>query len=189
MLKFHNFDIVFQEIPGETTLAFNITGCPVCSEGCHSTQLWEDTGEPLTREALLAVYERYSSGVTCIALMCGDADPAEVGRIAHFIRNEIHLKSAWYSGRSNISPKVDRADFDFIKVGPYIEKLGGLKSPATNQRLYLVSLLLICTSSVTNFDTEKGVFQYRLEKYWRLPHRAVVLLWQLFQIVLGFTPS
>lgn len=139
MLKFHNFDIVFQEIPGETTLAFNITGCPVHCEGCHSTHLWEDKGEPLTREALLDVYGQYSSGVTCIAIMGGDADPAEVSALAGYIKNDMHLKSAWYSGRSEISQQVSLCNFDFIKVGPYIEKLGGLKSPSTNQRLYAVA--------------------------------------------------
>ena len=28
MVRYHNFDVVFAEIPGETTLALNITGCP-----------------------------------------------------------------------------------------------------------------------------------------------------------------
>ena len=26
--------------------------------------------------------------------------------------------------------------YDFIKTGPYVEALGGLKSPTTNQRFY-----------------------------------------------------
>lgn len=137
-MKFHNFDIVFQEIPGETTLAVNITGCPFRCKGCHSPHLWEDTGEPLTREALSAIYERYSSGVTCIALMGGDADPAEVSSLAGYIKNEMHLKSAWYSGAPGLSDKVEARNFNFIKVGPYQEADGGLKSETTNQRLYTV---------------------------------------------------
>lgn len=28
MVRYHNFDIVFAEIPDETTLAINITNCP-----------------------------------------------------------------------------------------------------------------------------------------------------------------
>ena len=28
MVRYHNFDIVFAEIPCETTLAINITNCP-----------------------------------------------------------------------------------------------------------------------------------------------------------------
>ena len=37
-----------------------------------------------------------------------------------------------------ISNKIDRENFDYIKVGPYVEELGGLKSEKTNQRLYRV---------------------------------------------------
>lgn len=139
MLKYHNFDIVFQEIPDETTLAVNITGCPFRCKGCHSPHLREDTGEPLTREALLAIYDNYSSGVTCIALMGGDAAPEEINDLAGFIKNGMHLKSAWYSGAEKLSGLIDTGNFNFIKIGPYMEEYGGLKSTDTNQRLYSVS--------------------------------------------------
>ena len=36
MVRYHNFDVVFAEIPGETTLAINITNCPNRCPGCHS---------------------------------------------------------------------------------------------------------------------------------------------------------
>jgi len=138
MLKYHNFDIVFQEIPDETTLAINLTGCPFKCQGCHSPFLREDTGEPLTQEALLAILERYGGGVTCICLMGGDARPLEVQEMAGWIRKELHYKSGWYSGAETIAEGVDPRNFDFIKIGPYKEELGGLKSPTTNQRLYKV---------------------------------------------------
>ena len=32
-------------------------------------------------------------------------------------------------------PRDEKA-FDYVKLGQYIESLGGLKSPTTNQRLY-----------------------------------------------------
>ena len=138
MLKFYNFDIVFQEIPDETTLAVNITGCPFRCEGCHSPHLREDIGEPLTEEALRVLSQQYS-GVTCVALMGGDADPAAVSVLGGFIRRELGLKSAWYSGAEAIPAAIDRGNFDFIKIGPYREEAGGLKNPHTNQRLYAVS--------------------------------------------------
>ena len=34
---------------------------------------------------------------------------------------------------------IDLAHFDYIKTGPYVASLGGLKSPTTNQRLYRVT--------------------------------------------------
>ncbi|MBO4371184.1 MAG: hypothetical protein J5808_07510 [Paludibacteraceae bacterium] len=46
------------------------------------------------------------------------------------------FKTAWYSGRSQLPEGFPIADFDYIKVGPYIEKDGPLDKPTTNQRMY-----------------------------------------------------
>lgn len=138
MFKFHNFDIVFQEIPDETTLAINITGCPFRCEGCHSPHLREDIGEPLDQEALRAIWERYGQGVTCVCLMGGDADPAEVQRLSIFIRSEFGVRTGWYSGADEISPLIDVRNFDYIKIGGFRRDKGGLKHETTNQRLYAV---------------------------------------------------
>lgn len=138
MLKYHNFDIVFQEIPDETTLAVNITGCPYRCPGCHSPHLREDTGEPLTQEALLSILERYGAGITCICLMGGDARPLEVQELAGWIKTSLGYRSAWYSGAEALPEGIDPLNFDYIKIGPYVEAAGGLKSATTNQRLYRV---------------------------------------------------
>ena len=138
MLKYHNFDIVFQEIPDETTLAVNITGCPYRCPGCHSPHLREDTGEPLTQEALLSILERYGEGITCICLMGGDARPLEVQELAGWIKTSLGYRSAWYSGAEVLPEGIDPLNFDYIKIGPYVEAAGGLKSATTNQRRYHV---------------------------------------------------
>ena len=52
MVRYHNFDIVFAEIPGETTLAFNITNCPNRCPGCHSPHLTADEARLLEMERL-----------------------------------------------------------------------------------------------------------------------------------------
>ena len=69
--------------------------------------------------------------------MGGDADPKAVNQLAQYIHEyypQFHV--AWYSGRIRILSIVNKSDFDYIKVGPYINHLGPLKSPTTNQRLY-----------------------------------------------------
>ena len=139
MLKYYNFDIVFQEIPDEVTLAVNITGCPCHCPGCHSPHLWEDIGEPPEEAALRAMLPTYSGEVTCICLMGGDADTQAVERLCTFIRKDLGLHSAWWSGRADLPEGLDLARFDYVKTGPYIESLGGLKNPKTNQRLYRVA--------------------------------------------------
>ena len=60
MLKVASFDIVFQEIPGEVTLALNLSNCPCHCPGCHSPHLWEDTGEELNESLLDDLIARYS---------------------------------------------------------------------------------------------------------------------------------
>ena len=161
-MKVASYDIVFQEIPGEVTLALNLSGCPCHCPGCHSKHLWEDIGEPLTTDLLDGLLARYGTQVTCVCFMGGDADPEEVLRLATYIKqlpitnHQSPIKTAWYSGRpqapfplevnSSAQSNVQRPfveycrgealPLDYIKLGPYIESLGGLKSPTTNQRLY-----------------------------------------------------
>lgn len=136
-MKYVNESIVFQEIPDEVTLAINISNCPCHCPGCHSRYLWGDTGEELTHRALDRMIAKYDGEITCVALMGGDAAVCDVNDIALYMKN-IHpaLKVAWYSGRTIMSPALNRTVFDYIKVGPYIAHLGPLNKSTTNQRLY-----------------------------------------------------
>ena len=140
MLKVASYDVVFQEIPGEVTLALNLSGCPCHCKGCHSPHLWEDTGEVLDEDLVADLLGRYGSQVTCVVFMGGDQAPEEVARWAEYIsRRQPSLRMAWYSGRPytpETSFPFPLSTFHFVKFGPYIEALGGLKSEKTNQRLY-----------------------------------------------------
>lgn len=138
MLRYVNCDIVFQEVPDETTLAINISGCPCRCPGCHSPYLWKDSGTELSAESLDRLIEDEGGrGITCVAFMGGDADPAAVNSLAVSVRaGHPELKTAWYSGKTVISPAIDRNNFDYIKIGPYIRHLGPLSAPGTNQKMY-----------------------------------------------------
>ena len=69
--------------------------------------------------------------------MGGDAEPESVNLIAQYIHARYpKLKVAWYSGRTRIVSVINKQDFDYIKIGPYIKHLGSLKEKTTNQRLY-----------------------------------------------------
>ena len=137
MLKYVNTAIVFQEIPDEVTLAINISNCPCRCPGCHSRYLWDDIGLPLDVDAIDDFVGKYGRQVTCVAFMGGDADPVGVSMLAQYVHEQYpELKVAWYSGRLRVPSSVSWSDFDFIKIGPYIQHLGPLKQPTTNQRLY-----------------------------------------------------
>lgn len=140
MLKYLNYDIVFQEVPNETTLAINITCCPYSCPGCHSEHLRKDIGEPLTEEVIESLIQRYGANITCLCFMGGDSDPKEVARLAGFSRSlQKGLKIAWYSGRNTLPANYPLKNFNYIKLGQYKEALGGLDNINTNQRFYAIS--------------------------------------------------
>lgn len=134
-MKFVSYDIVFQEIPDEVTLALNISGCPCHCVGCHSPHLWKDEGDVLTEETIAALLAQYGKAVTCVCFMGGDGEPEEVNRLAAWVKTHGY-KAAWYSGRAKMADSVLQENLDYLKLGPYVEALGGLKSPTTNQRLF-----------------------------------------------------
>lgn len=138
MLKFANYDIVFQEFPDEVTLAVNISGCPCHCPGCHSQYLWDDVGEELTIERLLQMADHYGVGITCVGLMGGDNDPAEVLRLLTALREaRPQLRTGWYSGRQELPACFDQFPHpNYVKLGPWREDRGPLSAATTNQRLY-----------------------------------------------------
>lgn len=172
-MKYVNTEVVFQELPDETTLAINISSCPCHCKGCHSSYLAEDIGEILTVSRLEKL-AKDNEGITAICFMGGDNDPKLINHYANAVKNfkkrvvcdtftldkevklpgnktvskgsqisttkivPMELKVGWYSGKQELSKDIDIENFDYIKLGPYIEDLGGLKSPNTNQRLYKI---------------------------------------------------
>lgn len=140
MLRYQNYNIVFQEIPDEVTLAINLANCPNHCVGCHSPYLWDDLGDVLNEESLAALLKKYGGAITCVCFMGGDAEPKEVERLAEHLHRTTagRLKFGWYSGKAKLPEGHSLHYFNYVKLGPYVERLGGLDSPTTNQRLYRV---------------------------------------------------
>lgn len=139
MLKYVDTKVVFAEVPDEITLAINISNCPCQCKGCHSSYLAQDIGEPLDLQHLTNLIDS-NKGITCVCIMGGDANPSEVDDIAQDIKEYYpELKVGWYSGRQELDKDIELSNFDYIKLGPYIEEFGPLNSKATNQRFYKVN--------------------------------------------------
>lgn len=139
MLKYLNTQVTFAEVPDEITLCINITGCKNGCKNCHSSYLAQDIGTELTFNEVRKLIKK-NSGISCIALMGGDAEPDKINTLASFIINHYgSIKVAWYSGRQELNNNIDLCNFDYIKLGPYKEEFGSLNSRTTNQRFYKVN--------------------------------------------------
>jgi anaerobic ribonucleoside-triphosphate reductase activating protein len=75
--------------------------------------------------SLDVLLKEYGQDITCVAFMGGDATPEKVDSLAGWMRSAYpELKTAWYSGRAVLSDKIHLRNFDYIKLGPYIEAKG-----------------------------------------------------------------
>ena len=137
MLKYVDTKVTFAEVPNEISLCINISNCPCNCKGCHSSYLAEDIGNKLNSNSIKELINN-NNGITCICFMGGDSNPLEIDALAHFIKIYFPIKIAWYSGRQELSKDINLDNFNFIKLGPYIEDLGPLNSKTTNQRFYKV---------------------------------------------------
>ncbi len=155
MLKYVDTKVTFSEVPDEISLCINISNCPCHCKNCHSSYLAQDIGTELTFSELRRLI-KHNSGISCIAFMGGDSEPKRIDALASFVTNHYQLKVAWYSGRQELSKEIDLQNFDFIKLGPYIEELGPLNSRTTNQRFYKVNgkELVDITSKFYKHETE-----------------------------------
>lgn len=155
-MKFVSYDIVFREIPGEVTLAINLSGCPNRCRGCHSPHLQEDIGEELTESVLSTLLAAYGKAITCVCFMGGDAQPEEVLKLAKQLKS-YPIKTAWYSGKRQLYEGA-QLHFDYIKLGEYRANMGGLDSPTTNQRFYSVENGKMTDRTNLFWETKKAIF-------------------------------
>ena len=143
MIKYVNYDIVFQEVPGEVSLALNISNCPYCCEGCHSPHLREDIGEDLERD-LTMFLDKYKGMITCVLFLGEGNDFMALCRCIDMC-TKAGLKTAVYTGGDS-ARELNQTELkwaaaqvgspDYVKFGSYKKELGGLSSPSTNQRMY-----------------------------------------------------
>lgn len=139
-MNYLKHDIVFQEIPGEISLAFYITGCSLRCHGCHSPELWNaQNGQPLTTKRIAELLRRYGSHLSCVLFMGGEWEPEALIEHLELVRRH-HLKTALYTGREREElPDALIAHLDILKTGPWKAELGGLNSPTTNQKLHFIT--------------------------------------------------
>lgn len=135
-LKYNGYSIVMQEVPNEVSLAINISGCPHKCEGCHSKYLWKYDGEYLIDD-IEKLLNQYSGLITCVCFMGGDQNQDDLLYCIN-MANKKELKTCLYTGVDDINMinKEIIEVLDYIKIGRYIEKYGGLDKNTTNQKFF-----------------------------------------------------
>ena len=133
MMRYVDVTITMAEVPGEVSLAFTISGCQLRCQGCHSPYLWNPrNGTDLTSDVISEMIVRYQRDITCVLFMGGEWHSELVEMLDLVHRNG--LRTALYTGEVAISDEL-MGRLDYVKLGPYDEKLGGLQTPTTNQRM------------------------------------------------------
>lgn len=133
-MNFATCDIVFQEVPGEISLSFTMTGCKLACRGCHSVYLWNPkNGTELTDSILLDNIQRYSGMITTVLFFGGEWDESRLLELLKICKSH-SLKTALYTGLTDVSSEL-KSNLTYLKVGPWISTLGGLNSPTTNQKM------------------------------------------------------
>jgi len=134
-MKFHTMDVVFSELPDEISLVFSITGCTNNCRGCHSPHLQEDIGTELTPTVIDELMNKYSDYITAVCFLGGDKSTDVNNTLSYIKEHYKHLKIGLYSGNSSVS-NMTKDLLDYVKVGCYIDELGGLDKKTTNQRMF-----------------------------------------------------
>ena len=140
MIYYSDLQIVLQEVPGQISLCVSVTGCPLRCKGCHSPFLWKKgTGTPLTDELLVTTLERYKNMISCVLFMGGEWEEEDLIHKLQIAR-AYGLYTCLYTGLTEEEvSKAIKEELTWLKAGPWIEILGGLSAPTTNQRFIEVS--------------------------------------------------
>jgi len=135
-MRFSYPQIHLQEVPGEISLALSISGCSLKCKGCHSTETWDKNfGTELTIDELNRLILK-NEGISCVLFYGGEWEPEELVTYLKYVKSK-NLKTALYSGLDNIEDISENIinNLDYLKIGKFIEELGGLNSENTNQRI------------------------------------------------------
>ncbi len=135
MLRYIAEQIVWQEVPGEVSLAYTFSGCQLGCKGCHSADSWDARqGQPLSTEHFARRLQDYQGLISCVLFLGGEWQEPELMPLLS-LSKAAGLKRCLYTGLelSDVSGAL-RRELTFIKTGRWLPERGGLQSPITNQQ-------------------------------------------------------
>ena len=135
-MKYVSTQITFREVPGLVTRCFSVSHCGGNCFNCHSPELRDDIVDELTKDVLSKYLEEDKDKVDCYVFL-GDGDNnIEMLKLLIYCK-EHNMKTCLYLGHLDVyTPYL--CYLDYLKLGPYVEKAGGLECKTTNQRMYKI---------------------------------------------------
>lgn len=142
---YYSPQVTFREIPNEISLTIPTLCWNHCSIDCNSKFCWiENNGERkyLDEEVLKDLIEK-NKGISCVTIMTS-LNFIRLNELFEYIKdNYPKLKTALYIGENWVTLlkyldfyQFGFSNLDYIKIGGYVDKLGGLESKITNQQFY-----------------------------------------------------
>ena len=136
-----DFQITTQDVPDELALAISISGCQLHCPHCHSAFTWDPKfGEILTDELMETLIKK-NKYASCVLFYGGEWQLERLLELIQIAKNH-NLKVCLYTGLILDEIKATKPKLlevlDYIKVGRYIEELGGLYKKTTNQKFFKI---------------------------------------------------
>lgn len=131
-MKYAGCKISLQEVPGEITLIFEITSCPHRCKGCHSSELWLNAGAELDQSSFEEELMKYAGLITCVCFFGGEWEEGQLVKYLKQVKGQGY-KTCLYTGATSVSKEIGSC-LNYLKIGHWDEKLGGLDSLTTNQK-------------------------------------------------------
>lgn len=130
MLHYKGHTVSFQEVPDEVSLVILIGDCPHRCPGCHSPELWTQSGISV-KDKLDELIAQYVDAITCVCFMGEGQDDQDLLWCADHARG-LGFKTAIYSGYLD-AHVFYYPHFDYYKCGSWKQDRGGLDNPDSNQ--------------------------------------------------------
>lgn len=140
-----NTGITFNELPDKMAYALELGACKQHCVGCHSPELQnEDVDLTSLLDILEEAQDAVDAGANAIVVMGGTNNKhiTHESLIALLRDLAFIAPTGLYSGSDDEEQDKMLAvegQCTWLKTGPYVDALGGLESPRTNQRFYYIS--------------------------------------------------
>lgn len=136
-MKISSIETTFLDYPKHTAMIVFMTGCVHNCRNCHNPQLQDPKfGSDITLDEIVVEYKKRP---LCKAIVFSGGDPLfQKESLIEYCKELSKIaKIGVYTGYSvSAVPEELLKYISFLKTEPYIEELGGLESPKTNQKCW-----------------------------------------------------